>query len=148
VLSRIRTEISRIGGIGVGFLYLSDIGITFEEDGTLKVDDGKLTTSLEGDSKGVGDLFLLTENGLGKRIPDLIDDFISSVDGSLTAREEGVTASISRIDDKIERETRRIAAFEERLVKQFTNLEQMISIMNSQADFLSKQLSMLANLGR
>lgn len=146
VLSRLRTEVSKTGGIGVGFLFLSDIGISFEKDGTLKVDDAKLTKSLEDNSKGVGDLFLLTQNGIGKRVPDLIDDFINSVDGSLTARQKGITVSISRIDDKILQEERRIAAIEERLIDQFSRLEDTVSSLNSQGNFLSQQLTLLANL--
>ncbi len=146
IMSQLRREISRAGGVGFGILYLSDIGIRFEEDGTLKVDDSKLTSKLESDSKGVGDLFLLTQNGIGKRIPDLIDGFINSIDGSLTAREEGITSSIKRIDDKIAREGRRLEALERRLINQFTKLELTVSGLQSQGNFLTNQLALLAKL--
>lgn len=143
VLSRLRTELSRKGGIGVGFLYLSDIGIEFQKDGTLKVDDAKLTKSLDSDFTAAANLFLLTQNGIGKRIPDAVDDFISSVDGSITFRQEGINNSINGIDKKIEREEKRLAALEQRLISRFAALEVLVSEFKKQSEFLSNQLAFL-----
>lgn len=143
VISRLRNEVSAAGGIGAGTLYVSDIGVTFQKDGSLTVDDAKLANALATDPTGVSNLFVLTQNGIGKRLPDVIDDYISSIDGTLTFRQKGVQASVEQIDKKVAREERRIAAVEERLIKQFSALEQLISQLKSQGEFLSQQLSAL-----
>ncbi|HEX9663194.1 MAG TPA: flagellar filament capping protein FliD [Candidatus Binatia bacterium] len=143
VISRLRNEMSTAGGIGAGIKYLSDIGITFQKDGSLTVDDAKLANALAKDPTGVSNLFVLTQNGIGKRLPDVIDDYISSVDGALTFRQKGIQASVDQIDKKVAREERRIAAVEERLTKQFSALEQLVSQLKSQGEFLSQQLSAL-----
>jgi flagellar hook-associated protein 2 len=145
ILSRLRKELSSAGGIGVGFKFISDIGVTFQKDGSLIVDDAKLSSALETDPTGVSNLFTIVQNGIGKRIPDAVDDFISSVDGALTFRQKGIQASIQRIDEKVAREGARIAALEKRLTQQFSTLEQLVSQLNSQGQFLSQQLSQLSD---
>jgi len=144
VISRLRNELSTAGGIGVGFKYISDIGIKFQKDGSLTLDEAKLSSALEEDSTGVSNLFTLVQNGIGKRIPDSIDDYVSSVDGTLTFRQKGLRTSIENIDKKVAREEARIAAMEERLTKQFSSLEKLVSQLKSQGDYLYQQLTALS----
>jgi flagellar hook-associated protein 2 len=136
VISRLRKELSASGGIGAGLQYLSDIGVTFEKDGSLTIDDGKLSNALQTDPTGVSNLFSLLQDGIGKRIPDTVDDFISSVNGSLTARQQGIQDDIKRIDQKVASEQQRITAFQDRLTQQFSDLEKTVSQLQSQSNFL------------
>lgn len=145
MLSRLRRELSASGGTGAGYKYLSDIGIKFEKDGSLTLDQGKLTEALQNDPTAVANLFVSKENGIGKRLPEAVDDFISAVDGALIFRQKGIGQSIKQIDEKIVREERRIATLEEQLVKRFTALEELVSQLKSQGDFLAQQLSALQN---
>jgi flagellar hook-associated protein 2 len=144
IISRLRKELSAPGGIGVGFRFLSDVGIRFQQDGSLTVDDAKLSSAVATNPDGVSDLFTLVKNGVGKRVPDAVDDFISSVDGSLTFRQKGIRASIENIDRKTASEQERIAAFQERLTTQFTALERLVSQLRSQGDFLTQRLALIA----
>ncbi|MGH7931337.1 MAG: flagellar filament capping protein FliD, partial [Candidatus Binatia bacterium] len=143
MVSRVRKELSAAGGTGAGYGYLSNIGIKFEKDGSLTLDGGKLADAFEEDPTALADLFLAKENGIGKRLPEAIDDFISAVDGALVFRQKGIGQSIKQIDEKVASEERRIATLEERLIKKFTALEELISQLKSQGDFLSQQLSAL-----
>jgi flagellar hook-associated protein 2 len=143
MMSRLRNEISKAGGIGVGFRFVSDIGIKFEKDGSLTLDDAKLSNALATDPTGVSNLFALVQNGIGKRIPDAVDDFISSLDGALTFRQKGIQADIDRIDKKVASEQRRISALQERLTKQFSALERVVSQLKSQNDYLIQRLNSL-----
>jgi flagellar hook-associated protein 2 len=102
-----------------------------------------LADALGADPTGVANLFLAVQNGVGKRIPDAVDDYVSAVDGALTFRQKGIGQSIKQIDDKIESEEKRIAATEERLTKQFSALEELVSQLKSQGEFLTQQLSLL-----
>jgi flagellar hook-associated protein 2 len=144
VMARLRQELSRPGGIGVGIKFISDVGISFQKDGSLSLNASKLASALKDNPDGVSDLFVIVENGLGKRIPDTIDDFISSVDGTLTFRRKGIKNSIDQIDKKVLREQERIAVLQKRLTEQFSALEEMVSQMKSQGDFLTQQLSALS----
>ena len=144
VISRLRNELSQPGGIGVGLKYLSDIGISFQKDGSLTLDESKLNNALNADPTGVSNLFTLVQNGVGKRIPDAVDDFIGSLDGTLTARQKGLQSDIDRIDDKIASEQDRVAALQDRLTQQFSALEQLVSQLKSQGDYLAQQLSALS----
>jgi flagellar hook-associated protein 2 len=144
VMARLRHELSRAGGISADIRFISDIGISFQKDGSLTLNNTTLATALKDNPDGVSDLFTIVENGLGKRIPDAVDDFISSVDGTLTFRRKGIQTSIEQIDKKIVREQERIAVLQKRLTDQFSALEEMISQMKSQGDFLTQQLSALS----
>jgi len=143
LLSRLRNELSRSGGTSATYRYLSDVGIKFAKDGSLTLDESKLADALEDDATAVANLFLAIQDGIGKRIPDAVDDFVSAVDGALTFRQKGIGNSIKQIDERIAREEQRISSMEERLVKQFSALEQLVSQLKSQGDFLSQQLSAL-----
>jgi len=144
VIARLRAELSRPGGFGVGYKYLSDVGISFQKDGSLALDEAKFSEALADDPTAVGRLFLATEGGIGKRIPDAVDDFVSQVDGALTFRQKGIAQSLKRIDEKVVREEERIAAMQDRLTRQFSALEQIVSSLKSQGDFLAQQLSGLS----
>jgi flagellar hook-associated protein 2 len=142
VISRLRAEISAPGGIGAGYKYLSDIGIDFQKDGSLTLDDAKLSNALKTDPNGVSNLFSLLQNGIGKRVPDAVDDFVSSVNGSLTFREKGIQDSIDRIDKKVTSEQDRINALQDRLTQQFSDLEKLVGQLKSQGDFLLQSLGL------
>jgi len=73
-----------------------------------------------------------------------VDDFIGTLDGTLTARQTGLQSDIDRIDDKIGSEQDRVAALQDRLTQQFSALEQLVSQLKSQGDFLTQQLSALS----
>lgn len=143
VIQRLRAELSTPGGNGVGVRFLSDIGISFQSDGSLALDEGKLNDAIATDAEAVSRLFLALENGIGKRIPDAVDDYVSQVDGALRFRQEGISQRIKRIDENIEREQIRIGALESRLVRQFSALEDLVSQLKSQGDFLAQQVSAL-----
>jgi flagellar hook-associated protein 2 len=144
VMTQLRSQLSQAGGNGAGFKYLSDIGISFEKDGSLTVDDGKLINALATDPTGVSNLFALVQNGIGKRVPDTVDNFISSFNGSLTFRQNGIQADIDRIDQKVASEQQRINALQDRLTKQFSDLEQIVSQLKSQNDYLVQHLTSIS----
>jgi flagellar hook-associated protein 2 len=140
-ISRLRSALSGTGGNGAGFLYLSDIGLRFQKDGSLSLDDAKLTSALASNPEGVKNLFLSSQNGIGKRVPAVVDSLINTVSGSLTARQNGITASIASLEKKIDREQQRIAAYQDQLVQQFSSLETLVSGFNQQSQYLSQKLS-------
>jgi flagellar hook-associated protein 2 len=140
-VARLRTALGNASGGDGSIRSLSDIGIRFQKDGSLKLDDAKLSSALSSNPQGVQNLFLNTENGIGKRLPAVVDGLINSVSGSVTARQKGIDASIASLEKKIAKEEVRIADYEKRLRAQFTSLEKLVSQLNQQGDFLSQKLN-------
>jgi flagellar hook-associated protein 2 len=100
---------------------------------------------LNSDPEAVQKLFLQSENGIGKRIPQAVDSLIDSASGAITARQNGIAHTIAAMEKKIAREEQRIADYEQRLMSQFTALEKLVSQLNQQGDFLSQKLSASTN---
>lgn len=140
-VSRLRAAFNSPSGLDGSVRSLSDLGISFQRDGSLKLDDAKLSSALSNDPQGVQKLFLKSENGIGKRIPDAVDSLIDSVSGAITARQSGLTKTLASLEKKIAREEERISAYEARLTAQFTSLEKLVSQLNQQGDFLSQKLN-------
>jgi len=58
IQNQLRSSLSNaVGGLGGNFTYLAQIGITFQKDGTLAADSGKLQTALSNNFTDVGGLF-------------------------------------------------------------------------------------------
>lgn len=144
VAARLRQELSAAGGTSSRYRSLSDVGIAFQKDGSLTLDSAKLANALSDDATAVSHLFIGLQNGIGKRIPDTVDDFVSAIDGTLTFRQSGIGQSIKRIDDKIAQEEARLVAMEQRLTKQFTALEKIVSQLKSQGEYLTQQVGALS----
>ncbi len=144
-ISRLRTALGSSSGQDGNIRSLSDIGIQFQRDGSLKLDEAKLSSALGSDPEAVQKLFLKSENGIGKRIPEVVDSLIDSVSGAITARQNGLTQTLASLNKKIIREEQRITDYEQRLTAQFTSLEKLVSQLNQQGDFLSQKLNANTN---
>lgn len=144
-VSRLRAAFNGPSGLDGSIRSLSDLGIRFQRDGSLQLDEAKLSSALSTDPEAVQKLFLKSENGIGKRIPDAVDSLIDSVSGAITARQNGITKTLVSLEKKIAREEGRIAAYEARLTAQFTSLEKLVSQLNQQGDFLSQKLNTSTN---
>ncbi len=144
-ISRLRTALGSSSGLDGNIRSLSDIGIQFQRDGSLKLDEAKLSSALGSDPEAVQKLFLKSENGIGKRIPEVVDSLIDSVSGAITARQNGLTQTLASLNKKIIREEQRITDYEQRLTAQFTSLEKLVSQLNQQGDFLSQKLNANTN---
>lgn len=131
------------------FTMLSNIGVTFQKDGTLAVDSTKLEAALSTNMDGVGKLFAGTATdtaGYGKQLSALALDLVG---GSLKTAADGVTSSIKRLDKQYDAMETRINATVERYRKQFTQLDVLMSSMNSTTSYLTQQFeTMNANAGK
>ncbi len=80
-----------------------------------------------------------------------LDNYLSSIldsDGMLTAKTDGLTASINLISDQRETLNRRLEALEARLTKQFSVMDGLVARMNATGSYLTAQLGQPANAGR
>ncbi len=128
---------------------LSQLGITTERDGTLKLDTAKLTDAIENDLDSVDKLFAGESGveGLAEKFSSYLSGITDSTKGFVYSQKASTDASVRRIDRNIANSERRLESREANLRSQFDALEELVSAMNSQSAFLTQQMSMLSNLG-
>ncbi len=120
---------------------LAEIGISTEVDGTLKIDDELLTTSLEANFDEVGSLFA-GDDGMAARLDDLLGTYLDP-NGRLTTRTDSLETRIDDFADQRDALNRRMESFEARIRRQFTSLDTLLSELNNTSSFLAQQLDNL-----
>ena len=142
----IRDQIRRELSVGVTdqtalFSTLSEVGIETQLDGSLKVNDERLTEVLEQDFARFGEIFSTTD-GYAVRLFNLTDGFLTS-DGILDARTEGLESQIEDLNEERVSLNERLASLETRLLRQFNALDSLLAQLNSTSNFLTQQLANL-----
>jgi len=152
--SQIRYRLQRmlytqVSGIADEVNGLSKLGIEVDRNGKLSLNESELTDALENHLDDVVNFFTLDENGvqgLAVQLDDILDSYLNSYDGILKAKEDGLQASIDRIEDQIERINLRLAQREENLRRQFNALEELLGQYQQTSGFLEQQLASLTRL--
>jgi flagellar hook-associated protein 2 len=145
VESQVRSIISGVMGVDGDYKYASQVGITFERDGTLSFDSDELITALESDRDAVVDLFSNEDEGLAVRLDSLVESMLQT-SGLIDAKEEGLNARVDATNDRIDRMEYRLELVEERYRAQYTALDTLMGQLQSTSDWLTGQLSTLSNL--
>ncbi len=133
------------------FKALSQLGLQTQKDGTLTLDSDELNKAIETDLDGVISLLAGEEGGSGgiaSRFEDYLDSLTDSTQGLYAGREQSITSNLKRIDDSITLMEMRLEKREENLRNQFNTMEQLISVLNSQGDYLSQQLESISQIGK
>ncbi|MDT8363782.1 MAG: flagellar filament capping protein FliD [Nitrosomonas sp.] len=136
-----------------GLNSLSQIGISFQKDGTLQLDSGKLNAILNDPDKDIASFFAgtteteaSTSSGFIGKLDQLIDNMLRS-DGLINGRLDGINTSIRDIDRQREAITRRLEDTERRFRTQFAALDTLIASMSQTSTFLQQQLASLPGSG-
>lgn len=142
VIDGLRTAISSaVDDLAGSYSLLAEAGVTSTRDGTLKLDAAALEAALAADETAVSELF--GGSGASGGVFDRVHDYLSGVTGAgglLEVRTKGVSASITSLLERIEAGERQVAAFEQNLRDTFTNLELLVSRLQSQGAFLVNAL--------
>ncbi|MDM0070955.1 flagellar filament capping protein FliD [Variovorax sp. J31P207] len=130
-----------------GFKVLTEIGVSFQKDGTLAVDSTKLDKALGSKLEGVANLFASATGstaGYGKQIDALVTD-LNSTGGSLKVASDGVTATIKQLDKQYDAMQTRVDDTVERYRKQFNQLDVLVNSMNSTLSYLKQQFDAMSS---
>ncbi|CAG0979307.1 Flagellar hook-associated protein 2 [Rhodocyclaceae bacterium] len=135
--------------VGKGLSGLSDIGISFQRDGTLKFSSDKLNTALSDPTKSVKSLLIGTDansttGGIANKLNNLLSTFLDS-DGTLTARTDGLNSQVTLYEKRKAELEVRMTSIEARLRKQYNALDSLIASMNQTSTYLTQQLASLSN---
>lgn len=129
------------GGDTNDMKVLSEIGVSFQKDGTLAVDSTKLDKAFSTDIEGVSRLFAGTtggNTGFGKQIDTLVAG-MTGTGGALKVASDGVTKTIKDLDEQYDQVQARVDATVERYRAQFTQLDVLINSMNNTMTYLTQQ---------
>lgn len=153
IQSRLRDALfDAVGGAAAGDpSLLSDLGISAEKDGSLKVDSAALSQALAGNPDGVTYLFAGDGDteGLAASFSAAIDALTQDEtgdddDGLLTISTTYAKKAIERLDGDYDRAADRIDAKVEIYRAQFRQLDALMSNMNATSSYLSSQFAALA----
>jgi len=129
-------------GLSGAYSSLSEIGVTFQKDGSLLLNEGTLNAAIKGDVDAVSDLFANDDQGYAFRLDALMGDLLAA-DGLLDAREDGINARIDNAQGTIDNMAIRLESAEARLRVQFGALDGLVAGLNTTGNFLTQQFDML-----
>jgi flagellar hook-associated protein 2 len=146
-LRSIRNQIQGVfntppAGLTTGLTYLSEIGVTFQRDGTLAVDANDLEAAISSDFAGVAELFASDDQGYLFRLGSLIDGFVQA-DGLINIREDGLNTRIDTTDQRISDMEYRLQLRQQSLNDRFTALDALMGQLSGTSQFLTQQLAAL-----
>lgn len=142
--SALRRLLSGNSGAGGAFNTLSQIGLEFQTDGTLKVNDTKLTKALE-DPDSLSKFFTAdlegeANDGLGLRLKTFTSGLLSS-DGVFATKDDSMKAQLKRNTQDQERLTTRVNAYEKRLLAQYTALDVKMASLTALDTYVTQQIT-------
>ncbi|MFP3341753.1 flagellar filament capping protein FliD [Halomonas sp. SIMBA_159] len=129
---------------------LSQLGITLQRDGTLEVDDAKLSDLVANKSQALSDFFAgdATGNGLAGKLMSTVEQMLGN-NGLVKLAINGAESRVKSLDERFERMEVTIERTISRYRAQFSQLDAMIAQMNSMSSYLTQQFEALDyQLGR
>jgi flagellar hook-associated protein 2 len=137
--SRIRSAVFTPISTDQGTFRIGDLGVAFQRDGLLKLDQAKLENFLSKDFKTSAQILTGTyskEGGKTRGFIDLLDETAQTLlripNGILPTRKGGLQSQISQIDRQINTRQRMVAQKEEVLKAKFARLEETMSRIRGQ----------------
>jgi len=142
--SVLSTTVNTSGSLNV----LSQLGITTQLDGTLRQDNTKLDAALRDNYEDTVSLLSGEDDvdGIMKKFNYYLLDISSGTTGFYATKKSNYDSLVTRLDDNILNMEPRMAKKEATLRSQFLMMEQLVSGLNAQGDFLTQQMDMLSNM--
>ncbi len=143
ILNRLRGELGAMkSGFGP-YGSLSQLGVSFQRDGSLAFDSSKLAGALGGaDSLKAAALVGSFANALGAATASML-----GTTGSLQAKTDGINRTIEDISGQRDVLNRRLTSIQARYLAQFNALDGLMGRMQQTSTYLTQQLANLSKIG-
>jgi flagellar hook-associated protein 2 len=147
LLSQLRGVINQPSSASSVYSQLSDLGITMQADGTLAINDGKLTNAIANRDELRK---VLATDGATSSVSGFMDRFrdlgnaLLGTDGSLQTRTTSLQSMMSRNDQSQSAMQDRLNQTEARLRAQYQALDTNMAKLNGLQNYLTGQLAALA----
>lgn len=137
---------TQVAGQPVGFESLNSVGITFQADGSLKLDASRFDAAMNANPQAVAKLF--SGNGsAGKQVSDLVDRF-TGANGVITSRNKSINDRLNDVTRQRDALDLRMEQVQRTYLAQFTAMEKIVAQLQGTSSFLANQLSQISNLNR
>lgn len=140
ILTGLRNEMVKITGED-GVRALADLGITTEKNGTLKLNDTKLTDTLDKNFEQIAG-YLTGENGLMGRLTKSVAGYVEA-DGVLKQRTDALQGTLVGIDEQRQALALRVEKIQTRLYAQYNAMDSLVGQLKRTSESLANQLASL-----
>lgn len=137
--SQMMSIVSAVTGSSSSVRTLADIGIKSGNDGTLSIDDARLTKAIASDASAINNLFQRADTGVSAQFAKLIESYTNSTDGVLVTKNKSFNDSVKLLDSQITTLQSRLDSYRTRLINQFTSMETTVSGFKSLGNYLTAQ---------
>ncbi len=145
--AQMRSLLGANSGASAMFSRLAEVGFDVQTDGSIKLDETKLANGLAnlGEMRKLfsnSDLATPSDNGIAVRLRAMADQVLG-IDGSISARTEGLRKRIELNEDRQEQLEDRLTLIEKRLRTQYTALDKQMASLNSLSSYVTQQIAAL-----
>lgn len=115
---------------------ITDLGITIEKDGTLKLSNAEKLIAAVKENPGAVQSLFSAEDGIATRLKERLDQFVG-INGFIKGRQNSLDAKIKNLDSRIKDWDERLTAREDQLRAQFAQLQSISASVQSQQAYLN-----------
>jgi len=143
-----QTLVSFVSGLGGAYGNMTDIGLSFNRDGTASIDETALATALQNKPEDVQRLMVGDPTkgikGVATLLNEQLRDITKASRGVIANEKDRVDQTIQRLDNQIASMALRLNSKYDLLTKQFVKLDTLMSNFQKQGAFLSAQIASLS----
>ncbi|MDP2028145.1 MAG: flagellar filament capping protein FliD [Thiobacillus sp.] len=122
---------------------LGQVGIAFQKDGSLLLDSSKLNSAMAANFSDVTNLFS-SSTGYATRLEAWAKSALDA-GGLIDTRTQSLTKSVKDQHEAVDKLENRMAALQRKYTTEYTNLNLLLSRMNSTSTYLTQQLASSQN---
>jgi flagellar hook-associated protein 2 len=148
VINQMRTVIAgAVPGSTGDFTRFADIGVALQTDGSLKLDESKLSAATASGFGKLVRLFAATASNpdtFVTRFKSFVDR-TQGTDGLIPSKTVGLSTTIKRLDLEQEKINQRLVSVEARLRKQFNALDSKLAAQTAVSAYMTNQVNIWNN---
>jgi len=141
LLNSMRSALNDTSGASGNLSILAQLGVTTNKDGTLSVDDTKLTNSLEFNYSSVKEFFV-GDNGLLNRLGNVTSAYTVS-GGLLDTRSQNIQSKLKDLTTQQEALDRRIESVTTALYTKYNNMDTLVAQLQATSESILSTLNAL-----
>jgi len=134
-----------VSGLTSGYDSLNSLGITFDEFGSLNIDEDALDSVIDSNFDDIADVFAST-SGVSVKLQDIIENYIGS-GNILDVRETSLNDQKRRLENDRLNFEYRMTQMETQLRAKFGAMDSLVAQFNSTSNYLTQQLANLPGFG-
>ncbi|MDA1158269.1 MAG: flagellar filament capping protein FliD [Planctomycetota bacterium] len=146
IVLRVSTRLSNLinksyFGSNEAIQNLSDLGVRTTDGGKLEFDESVFNDVVEATPDAVQKFFRDENNGVAARFKTTLETLTDSFTGTFTNEKNGLDNSISALENRVEQIDEVLAIRQDRLLRQFIQMEEIIGQLQTQGESIAALLS-------